>query len=158
MCLFLFPFFCSKSLKKRGVSQDLCTVLKLPKMNFDFIPCPECLRIANHSLPLENNCNNFPHSYISAEHLSLDNRDAGPGPSVEPTTYVIPDRVVTETAWEWQNWLRLNLSGYSSPKDWKKKKKHKKTKQKALLWGKVSLVKIFVVFKKFFDRMYILCA
>ncbi|XP_026008538.1 estrogen receptor 2b isoform X1 [Astatotilapia calliptera] len=36
--------------------------------------------------------------YISAEHLSLDNRDAGPGPSVEPTTYVIPDRVVTETA------------------------------------------------------------
>uniref|UniRef100_A0A3B4GHR2 Estrogen receptor 2 n=1 Tax=Pundamilia nyererei TaxID=303518 RepID=A0A3B4GHR2_9CICH len=87
-----------KLLKKRGVSQDLCTVLKLPKMNFDFIPCPECLRIANHSLPLENNCNNFPHSYISAEHLSLDNRDAGPGPSVEPTTYVIPDRVVTETA------------------------------------------------------------
>lgn len=130
MCLFLFPFFCSKSLKKRGVSQDLCTVLKLPKMNFDFIPCPECLRIANHSLPLENNCNNFPHSYISAEHLSLDNRDAGPGPSVEPTTYVIPDRVVTETAWEWQNWLRLNLSGYSSPKDWKKKNIKKQNRKR----------------------------
>uniref|UniRef100_A0A3Q4NA78 Estrogen receptor 2b n=1 Tax=Neolamprologus brichardi TaxID=32507 RepID=A0A3Q4NA78_NEOBR len=31
-------------------------------------------------------------NYISAEDLSLDNGDASPGPSVEPTTYVIPDR------------------------------------------------------------------
>lgn len=80
--------------------------------------------------PLVNNCTNLPPSYIHQEQWSLDAGDDGP--SVEPTGYIIADRVVMETAIEgWRDWKSLTetellMAFHPPPKDREKRKQKKK--------------------------------